>query len=207
MSYWSHRKPILRARAVEVDAIAQASVALLQSGGLRALTVRAVAARIGVAPPSLYSRVQSVHDLFDLALDHALGTDHDVGDALIHAGIHDLMVAYYRHLLRNPWACQVISMRAPRGPHYLRLSERMCVLLEEAGEPDPLSTAYSVSNYVVGSAATVAVASDERVAPVDADIAPVYARLHHRHELSPESILTAGLTALLASEHETEGGL
>ena len=59
MSYWDHRKPVRRARAVDVEAIAGESVGLLDAGGLRALTVRAVAARLGVAPASLYSRVKS----------------------------------------------------------------------------------------------------------------------------------------------------
>lgn len=50
MGYWDHRKPVRRARAVDVEAIARESVELLDAGGLRALTIRAVAARLGVAP-------------------------------------------------------------------------------------------------------------------------------------------------------------
>ena len=197
MSYWSHPKPTLRTRAVEVEALAQASVELLQEGGPRALTIRAVAARIGVAPPSLYSRVESVHDLFDLALDHALGTDKELTAAIERAGIYELMIAYYQHLLRNHWACQVIPMRPPRGPNYLYFSERMCVLLEESGEADPLSAAYAVSNYVLGNAATIGTARDEPRTPIDRSIAPTYARLRAQHEVLPESILTKGLAALL----------
>ncbi|MDN5724089.1 MAG: TetR/AcrR family transcriptional regulator, partial [Corynebacterium sp.] len=71
MSYWDHRKPVRRARAVNIEAIARESVELLDAGGLRSLTVRAVAARLGVAPASLYSRLESADDLFDLALDQA----------------------------------------------------------------------------------------------------------------------------------------
>lgn len=48
MGYWDHRKPVRRARAVDVEAIARESVELLDAGGLRALTIRAVAARLGV---------------------------------------------------------------------------------------------------------------------------------------------------------------
>lgn len=205
MSYWSHRKPIQRARAVDVDAIARAAADLLDEGGLRALTVRAVAARIGVAPASLYSRVESADDLFDLALDHALGCDRDITDAIAAAGLRDLMVAYYRHLLRHRWACQVIPMRAPRGPNYLRLSERMCLLLEEAGVPDPLSVAYALSNYVIGSASTAPTADSERAAPIDPGIAPAYARLHAHHDVDPEAILTTGLEALWTNSARTTG--
>ncbi|MFF1946299.1 TetR/AcrR family transcriptional regulator [Rhodococcus qingshengii] len=196
MSYWSHPKPVRRTRAVDVGAIAQAAVKLLGEGGLRSLTVRAVAAHIGVAPPSLYSRVQSVEDLFDLALDHALGCDQGIADAIVDAELPDLMIAYYRHLLRHRWACQVVAMRAPRGPNYLRLSERMCNLLIQAGTPDPLSVTYALSNYVIGSAATAFVADSERDAPIDPDIAPAYANLHAHHNIDPEVILMTGLAAL-----------
>ncbi|MDO5669627.1 MAG: hypothetical protein Q4G50_06460 [Corynebacterium sp.] len=63
-------------------------------------------------------------------------------------------------------------MRAPREPNYLALSERMCWLLEESGSTDPLSDAYALSNFVIGSATTAPMARQERQAPVDRSIAP-----------------------------------
>lgn len=208
MSYWTHRRPIQRTRAVDLNAIAQVAADLLNEGGLRALTVRATAARIGVAPPSLYSRVESIDDLFDLALDHVLGHDQNIAAALVEAELRELMLTYYRHLLRHRWACQVVAMRAPRGPNYLQLSERICVLLKDAGASDPLGIAYALSNYVIGSAVTATV-TDERAAPIDPAIAPLYAHLHTRHDVDPESILNRGL-ATLAGDHgsmtEATGG-
>src|SRR5690625_2960465 len=143
MSYWEHRKPVRRTRAVDVDDIAETAAGLLDAGGLRALTIRAVASRLDVAPASLYSRLESVDDLFDLALDGALGSDAPMQRSLAGADVHDLMVAFYRHLVAHRWACQVIGMRAPRGPNYLHLSERLCTLLVNEGAADPLGTAYA----------------------------------------------------------------
>lgn len=197
MSYWEHRKPIRRARAVDVREIARVAVELLDGDGLRALTVRAVALRLAVAPASLYSRIASVEDLFDLALDEALGNDPRLREAIEDADLHGLMLSYYRHLVRHPWACQVIAMRAPRGPSYLRLSERMCVLLAESGSVDPLGDAYALSNFVIGSATTTPMAGHERDAPVDGAVAPLYASLHATHNVDTEAILSAGLHALL----------
>lgn len=154
VSYWDHRKPVQRQRAVDVAEIARASVALLDEGGPRALTLRAVAQRVGVAPASLYSRVRSVEDLFDLALDFALADDSVMQQAVSDATLTDLMMAFFRHLVSHHWAGQVIGMRAPRGPAYVQLSERMCVLLEEAGMEDPLGASYRLSNLVIGSALT-----------------------------------------------------
>ncbi|WP_301175056.1 TetR/AcrR family transcriptional regulator [Actinomadura geliboluensis] len=196
MSYWEHRKPVRRERAVDVGSVARVAVALLDEGGLRALTLRAVANRLGVAPASLYSRVASVDDLFDLALDAALGADAEVQGLIAGADPDALMLGCYRHLVRHRWACQVIAMRAPRGPHYLRLSERMCQLLADAGAQDPLSASYALSNFVIGSATTAHTVSSERTAPVDPAVAPTYARLHQRHDVDAEAIVIAGLAAL-----------
>lgn len=197
VSYWDHRKPVQRQRAVDVAEIARASVALLDEGGPRALTLRAVAQRVGVAPASLYSRVRSVDDLFDLALDFALADDSVMQQAVSDATLTDLMMAFFRHLVSHHWAGQVIGMRAPRGPAYVRLSERMCVLLEEAGVEDPLGASYRLSNLVIGSALTAPMAASEKTASIDAAQAPTYARLHREHHISPEAILADAIKALL----------
>ena len=198
MSYWDHRKPVQRNRAVDVAEIARASVTLLDNGGLRTLTLRAAAQSIHVAPASLYSRVRSVDDLYDLALDIALAEDSTMQEAINEASLTDLMMEFFRHLTSHHWAGHVIAMRAPRGPAYMSLSERMCVLLEQAGVEDPLGSAYRLSNLVIGSALTAPMASNERHSPIDADQAPTYARLHSDHHISPEAILTDGINGILA---------
>lgn len=199
MNYWEHPKPVQRERAVAITAVAGAASDLLDEGGLRALTLRAVATRLDVAPASLYSRVGSVDDLFDLALDAVLGDDTAVSRAVAEDGLEELLLAYYRHLVAHRWACQVIAMRPPRGPNYLRLSERMCELLIDAGAEDPLGAAYALSNFVIGSASTSAVSTHELQAPVDPAIAPHYARLHaQRQDGDAERTLAAGIAALTA---------
>lgn len=108
------------------------------------------------------------------------------------------MLVYYRHLVAHPWASQVIAMRAPRGPNYLRFSEQMCALLSERGSADSLGEAYALSNFVIGSATTTPMAGLEREAPIDAETAPLYASLHADHGVDAESILRRGLHALLS---------
>lgn len=203
VNYWDHRTPARRTRSITEQDIARTASELLDEGGLRAPTVRAVAQRLDVAAPSLYSRIRTVDDLYDLALDHTLGADTDITAAVRDAPLHPLMMTYYRHLVAHRWACQVIAMRAPRGPHYLRLSERMCTLLAGTGVPDPLGAAYALSNFVIGSASTAPMIGDERAAPVDPDTAPTYARLHREHAVPPETIVSAGLAALGAPPETT----
>lgn len=198
MSYWEHRKPVQRHRAVNIAEVARASGRLLDEGGLKALTMRAVAQQVGVAPASLYSRVESVDDLFDLALDVVLADDPVMSESINNADLPALMQAFFTHLTTHRWAGQVIGMRAPRGPAYLALSERMCVLLEREGVPDPLGTAYRLSNLVIGAALTAPMAPDERRVAIDPEQAPTYARLHAAHHISPREILSEGISALLS---------
>lgn len=197
VSYWDHEKPVQRVRAVDAADVARVAVGLLDDGGLGALTMRAVAQQLEVASASLYSRVSSVDDVFDLALDEALGRDRELQAAQRQPALLELMLAYFRHLVRHRWACQVIAMRAPRGPHYLRLSERMCELLLASGSEDPLGDAYALSNFVIGSAITAPMAGQERVAMVNDRLAPVYAALHSEHHVEPEAIVSLGLRSLL----------
>ena len=197
MSYWDHRKPVQRERSVDVEAVSRVVVELLDGRGAKSVTLRAVAGCLGIAPASLYSRVESVEDLFDLALDRALGEDPEIDRAMARDEAEELVVAYYRHLLRHRWACRMIAQRPPRGPHYLRFSERLCELLLNSGAADPLGAAYALSNFALGSAVTSYAAEDEPEVPVDPSIAPHYARLHRqRCEADAERTLRTGLKAL-----------
>ena len=198
MSYWEHRKPVQRHRAVDIAEVARASGRLLDEGGLKALTMRAVAQQVGVAPASLYSRVESVDDLFDLALDVVLADDPVMSESINNADLPALMQAFFTHLTTHRWAGQVISMRAPRGPAYLALSERMCVLLEREGVSDPLGPAYRLSNLVIGAALTAPMAPDEKRVAINPEQAPTYARLHVAHHISPQEILSEGIKKLLS---------
>jgi len=197
MNFWQHRRPVRRSRLVDVASIGEHAVPLLDEGGLAALTVRGLAQRMGVAPASLYSRVTSVEDIFDIALDTALGSDEDLVAQLAGSSIQELMLTFYRHLVAHPWAPRVIGKRAPRGPNFLRLSERMVVLLAEQDALNPLAVAYTLSNFVIGSATTAPMVHSERASDIDPDLAPRYADLHARQDLDAEANLRAGLQALI----------
>lgn len=86
---------------------------------------------------------------------------HSMADAIGDADLLSLIQLFFTHLTTHRRAGQVIGMRAPRDPAYLVLSERMCVLLEQAGAADPPGTAYRLSNLVIGSALTAPITLDE----------------------------------------------
>jgi len=201
MSYWTDHPAVQRTRTLDAEGIARTAAALLDEDGAESLTMRAVAAALGVAPSSLYSRVRSLEDVLDLALDATLGADAALqeivrADTVGAAVLDELLLRHFRHLRRHPWALQVLPRRALRGPHHLALSERLCRLLEHEGARDPLAAAYALSNLVIGSAMTGALDVEELSTPVDEDLAPVYARLHAAGAADSESVLRPGLVAL-----------
>lgn len=200
MSYWDHAKPLQRSRAVDVVRIAEQACALLDEGGETSLTLRAVAQRLGVAAASIYSRVEGVEDIMDLALDHALMADSRFqADLANETDASAILIGHYHHLARHQWAIGVIARRPPRGPAYLRLSEALCSRLVDAGHPDPLSTAYAASNYVLGCAATVRASMTEPGAPIDSEVAPVYAYHQGSQTHSAETLLRLGVISILDS--------
>ncbi len=74
----------------------------------------------------------------------------------------------------------------------------MVALLVERGVPDPLTSAYVLANFVIGSATTAPMARSEAATAIDERSAPLYARLHAEHPVNPEVIVAAGLGILLA---------
>ena len=58
---------------LDTDQVVAAARAVLREDGIEALSLRAVARRLGVAPNTMYSHVASKDDLLDLALDDVLG--------------------------------------------------------------------------------------------------------------------------------------
>lgn len=205
MSYWSSPKPQLRTRAIDIDSLARITIEILGTSGLRGLTLREVARRLEVAAPSLYSRIDSLDDLLDLALDYALKDDPAINQALRSADLTELLLQHYRHLCNHPWACQVLAMRPPRGPSYLALAEQICTLLDEYGATDPLGTAYGLSNLVIGSATTQSAAKADPGAAVTPALAPRYSALHNSYNSTPEQVLKGAIAAQLRYSNVASG--
>jgi len=130
----SSRTPGQRAGLTRPAVLAAAND-LLAEGGLAALTMRAVAARLGVAPNALYSHVANKTALLDDVLDDLLGRvvepagDSDPGD-----GLHALMTSSHVVLLTRPDLVPLyLERQGARGPHANRLGDVTLALLGRAG--------------------------------------------------------------------------
>jgi TetR/AcrR family transcriptional regulator, tetracycline repressor protein len=117
-------------------AVLAAAHELLTEAGIDALTMRALANRLGVAPNALYSHVRSKSHLLDELLDDALAAVEapaiDVDDPL--RGVAALMTSTYATLTARPDLVPLyLARQGARGANAVRLGEVMDALLARAG--------------------------------------------------------------------------
>jgi TetR/AcrR family tetracycline transcriptional repressor len=124
------RAGLTRARVLET------AHELLGERGIDALTMRALAERLGVSPNTLYSHVADKTDLVDAILDDVLAEvdapRSDVEDPT--AGLHALMASTHEVLLAHPDLVPLyVARQGARGPNAHRLGDLMLALLDRAG--------------------------------------------------------------------------
>ena len=147
--------------ALSVDEVVAAAIAVAdEQGTLEALSMRAVAERLGCSPMALYTYVPGKVELVDLMVDQAhAGVAAEVDAA---AGWRRALRAWAEALearcLRHPWLLEVSHARPILGPHEQALLESLLTVLEAAGLGPRLRTAVTSALFslVRGAAATAA---------------------------------------------------
>ncbi len=138
-----------------VDRITGAAVALLDAEGAGRLTMRRLAERLGVAPPTLYWHVKTKDDVLDLAVD-AIFAEVPVPDGgeWVDA-IRALVLAWRATMLRHPWSPPLLG-RPTLGPNVLRRTEFLQSTLVGAGfrGADLAAATHGLANFAIGSALT-----------------------------------------------------
>lgn len=113
---------------LDVDRIVAAAVALADAEGLAALSMRRVAAELGVAAMTLYTHVPGKGELVDLMLDSVLGELYAGEPAATADGWRARLTAVARAnwdlFVRHPWALHVATGRPPLGPNLMAKYER-----------------------------------------------------------------------------------
>jgi AcrR family transcriptional regulator len=149
---------------------------LLVEKGAEAMTMRALARRLGVAPNTLYSYVESRTALLDEVLDELLAAvaapDPDTPDPV--DGLVDLISSSYGVLTAHPDLVPVyLARQGARGPHALRLGHLVDALLLRAGvnAADVAEARRVLIVHAIGSAAFATSAPVEpgaaRLVPAD----------------------------------------
>ena len=111
------------------------ALAVIAEDGVHALTMRHLAARLGVVPAAVYRHVRSKQQLQDLLLDGVLAEiDFNLDPAL--AWTEWLKVLSHRlrqALEQHPGVAGILKTRDPLGPHSLALAEAFLGPLQAAG--------------------------------------------------------------------------
>ncbi|MTD16598.1 TetR family transcriptional regulator [Nakamurella sp. YIM 132087] len=135
-----------------------------QGGGPAALTMRALAERLGVRPNTIYSHVANKDDLVDLLLDDLLTRiplpDPEAADPADE--LERVMLDTYRVLLQHPdWVPSFLQRQGSRGPAARALGEGMHLLLARTGVPaeDRQEVVRVLIVHTIGAAAFAAPAS------------------------------------------------
>lgn len=115
-------------------AIIQAALQLLADQGSSGLSMRGLAARLGVTPNALYNHFRDKTDLIDSMLDDALGEVRTSMDQEPRQRLENIMVSSYDVLAsRRHLVPLYLERRGARGPNAVALGERMRQALTRAG--------------------------------------------------------------------------
>ena len=145
-----------RRRALTRERVVAEALAVISAEGVDALSMRALAARLGVVPGALYRHVRSKEQLCDLVVDGVLAeVDCQADRALGWTGQVKVLAHRLRAVLEgHPGIAGLLKTRDPIGPHSLALAEAFLAPLRAAGLPDQeTALAFSlIYDYTLGFA-------------------------------------------------------
>jgi AcrR family transcriptional regulator len=145
-----------RRDALNRTRITTAAIELLDADGVAALTMRRLADRLDVAPPTLYWHVKTKDEVLDLAVDAIFAevTVPDRTDDWRHDA-RTLVLRWRATMLRHPWSPALLG-RPLLGPNVLARTEFLQSTLARAGLTGQELTAatHGLANLTIGSALT-----------------------------------------------------
>jgi AcrR family transcriptional regulator len=114
------------------------ALAVIAQDGVQALTMRRLAARLGVVPGALYHHVRNKQQLQDLVLDNVLAeVDIHLTSSLGWTDQLEVVAHRLRQVLEDhPGVAGILKTRDPLGPHSLALAEAFLGPLQTAGFAD-----------------------------------------------------------------------
>jgi len=194
---------------VSRDAVVAAATALADESGLDAVTIRGVAARLGVAPMTLYGHVANAEELVDLVVGATIASavSAAVKDRSVrHLGGRDTLIAFGRGLRELLLEHPAVLAAYRRGPIQDQVGLSVTEHVMAALVADGLSDEAAVEHYAAVYAFVVGFVSlearDARLDPVDMASSgfPTLDRLApHLATMFDPPTFERGLTALVAS--------
>ncbi|MEV0060391.1 TetR/AcrR family transcriptional regulator [Nocardia sp. NPDC050718] len=186
-----------------VDAVVAAGIALADRDGIDKLTIRAVAADLGLRAMSLYTYVPSKEALLVLMVDAVAADDPPIPADL---PIRDRMIAVAARiraeLIAHPWLLEVSPWRQVLGPARMRRYEGQLAAIEGIGLDDlAMDRAIAVlTDFATGNARLAIAAAGATAQLSDADWWNVHGPLLARVMPAAEFPL-AGRVGATVGEH------
>jgi AcrR family transcriptional regulator len=145
-----------RRRTLTRERVVAEALTVIGADGMQALSMRALATRLGVVPGALYRHVRNKEQLHDLVLDGVLAeVDYEVDLSLAWSERVKVLAHRLRTVLENhPGIATLLKTRDPLGPHSLALAEAFLAPLQRAGLPErETGLAFSlIYDYTLGFA-------------------------------------------------------
>jgi AcrR family transcriptional regulator len=189
--------------------ITAAAVELLDASGAAALTMRKLAERLDVAPPTLYWHVKTKDEVLDLALD-AIFAEVTLPDRTADwpADARTLVLRWRAIMLRHPWSPALLG-RPMLGPNVLARTEFLQSTLARAGLAGQALAAatHGLANLTIGSALTEStwrtgqrISQTAAQAHIDtnAETYPTLAANAHLATLDDDALFTRSVDCFLA---------
>ncbi|XKK61139.1 TetR/AcrR family transcriptional regulator C-terminal domain-containing protein [Streptomyces sp. ARC32] len=153
MTVWDRPEPPNRPVPLDRERIVAAAVALADEGGLTAVSLRKVAARLDAGPMRLYGYISTKDELFDLMVD-AVYAEILPGEqpADWREALRVLAHRTRRSALRHEWLADLLGGRPALGPNGLAVSESTLAALDGLADVDTVMRAVeTVSAYFTGA--------------------------------------------------------
>ncbi|MHC5908145.1 TetR/AcrR family transcriptional regulator [Streptomyces sp. S6] len=153
MTVWDRPEPPTRPVPLDRDRIVTAAIALADEGGLDAVSLRKVAARLDAGPMRLYGYIATKEELFDLMVDEVQAEilpEEPLSDW--REALHALAVRTRETALRHAWLADLLGGRPSLGPNGLAVTEAKLAALDGLTDIDTaLCATATVSDYVTGA--------------------------------------------------------
>ncbi|MEU3505853.1 TetR/AcrR family transcriptional regulator [Streptomyces hundungensis] len=153
MTVWDRPEPTTRPVPLDRERIVAAALALADEGGLEAVSVRKVAARLDAGPMRLYRFVSSKEELFDLMVNEVQGEIVPEGQpADWRETLSALAHRTRQAALRHEWLADLLGGRPALGPNGLAVAEATLAAFDGLVDVDTAMRAVeTVSAYYIGA--------------------------------------------------------
>ncbi|MGY3677560.1 TetR/AcrR family transcriptional regulator [Streptomyces sp. TE33382] len=153
MTVWDRPEPPTRPVPLDRERIVAAAIVLADEGGLDAVSLRKVAARLNAGPMRLYGYISTKQELFDLMVDEVQAEilpeerPDDWREALCTLAHRTRQAA-----LRHEWLADLLGGRPALGPNGLAVTEAALATLYGLADIDTVMRAVeTVSAYFTGA--------------------------------------------------------